>query len=556
MSSGPSFPVDRRHRFHPARSRHARLVSAAGLFATLMIPVFVSAQPPCTVVDNGTGTVDLPPPGCGYLSPSDVHMIINGLPPGTTIRVGTEHQKFFNVTRSPGGPLGGEVEQFSSILFMHMQGTGELAGYNRNLGMQVQSEIHTAPRTPGSPLQSFDTDMFRQAGQLPPGDPDFDLLRITAGTGFGMPSPGHTTLTRNGPPGSDYNVDSFFDISYKIEFVGAPGGPLAGRMGSTTGTIRMGTGQPAPPQPCVLVDDDGDGTVNLPPVGCGYLSPEDVHRMINGLPPGTTIHIGAEHDRFFNIQTQPGGPLGGEVEQFGSSLTLHMQGDGELQNFTRQKQVQVNCEVHTAPRMPGQPVQSFDTDMFRLGGQLPPGDPDFDLLQITAGTGFGMPSPGHTTLTRLGPEAGPPQYNVDSFFDVFYEIEFVGRPGGPLGGMMGSTTGTIRMQTGNPPTTGIAEESAAPAKQSQILVNRPDPFNPSTMIEFVLAKAGMTQLEVYDASGRLVRRLIDQDFPAGRHEARWDGLDTSANKVVSGTYFIKLKLDGKAIGTEKATVVK
>ena len=34
-------------------------------------------------------------------------------------------------------------------------------------------------------------------------------------------------------------MDSFFDITYRIDFVGAPGGPLAGRTGSTTRTDRF-----------------------------------------------------------------------------------------------------------------------------------------------------------------------------------------------------------------------------------------------------------------------------------------------------------------------------
>lgn len=66
------------------------------------------------------------------------------------------------------------------------------------------------------------------------GDPDFDLLRITAGTSFGLPSPGQTTLTDLG--GGNWFVDSFFDITYRIDFIGAPGGILAGMSGSTTGT--------------------------------------------------------------------------------------------------------------------------------------------------------------------------------------------------------------------------------------------------------------------------------------------------------------------------------
>jgi hypothetical protein len=89
-------------------------------------------------------------------------------------------------------------------------------------------------------------------GQLPPGDPDFDLLRITAGTSFGMPSPGHTTLMRL--PGGNWAVDSFFDITYRIDFVGHPGGPFGGMSGSTTGTIRMQVGEhiPEPTTACLV----------------------------------------------------------------------------------------------------------------------------------------------------------------------------------------------------------------------------------------------------------------------------------------------------------------
>ncbi len=42
--------------------------------------------------------------------------------------------------------------------------------------------------------------------------------------------------------------------------------------------------------PCEI-PDDGTGTIPLPPIGCDYLSPDNVWKIIDGLPPGTTIEL-------------------------------------------------------------------------------------------------------------------------------------------------------------------------------------------------------------------------------------------------------------------------
>jgi hypothetical protein len=220
----------------------------------------------CVVPDNGGGTVDLPPAGCEYLSPDEVHMIIDGLPVGTTIRLAPIHRDFIcgqggaitpgcpppGTCEGAGGSLGGNSDCFDSQLQLDAVGTGDLDGFHRVLSIPIFCQVHTAPRTPGAPVQDFDTEMFLLQGQIT-GDPDFDLLSVTGGGGNGLPSPGHTTLTRVGGPGGPYAVDSFFDITYRIDFQGAPGSPLQGMSGSTTATIRMSTGTHAQTVPAANV---------------------------------------------------------------------------------------------------------------------------------------------------------------------------------------------------------------------------------------------------------------------------------------------------------------
>jgi hypothetical protein len=73
----------------------------------------------------------------------------------------------------------------------------------------------------------------------------------------------------------------------------------------------------------------------------------------------------------------------------------------------------------------------------------------------------------------------------------------------------------------------------------------PNPFNPATRVAFDLARAGLARLDIHDARGRLVRRLVAEDLPAGRHERVWDGRDDGGQAVASGTYFARLAADGR-----------
>ena len=55
-----------------------------------------------------------------------------------------------------------------------------------------------------------------------------------------------------------------------------------------------------------------------------------------------------------------------------------------------------------------------------------------------------------------------------------------------------------------------------------------------------MRRPGRVRLGVYDASGRLVRRLVDGERRAGAETVVWDGLNASGARLGAGVYFVRL----------------
>jgi Tol biopolymer transport system component len=70
--------------------------------------------------------------------------------------------------------------------------------------------------------------------------------------------------------------------------------------------------------------------------------------------------------------------------------------------------------------------------------------------------------------------------------------------------------------------------------------NYPDPFNPSTQIEFDLAEYSQVRVAIYDILGRKIITLADGVREAGRYHKTWEGMDANGNPVVSGVYFLRM----------------
>ena len=91
--------------------------------------------------------------------------------------------------------------------------------------------------------------------------------------------------------------------------------------------------------------------------------------------------------------------------------------------------------------------------------------------------------------------------------------------------------------------------SLLPVK-TELTDSYPNPFNPTTSINYGLQKDGYVEIMVYDASGRLVEALVNQNQTAGYHSITWN-----ASNQASGMYFAKM-VAGEVIQTQKLVLLK
>ena len=85
--------------------------------------------------------------------------------------------------------------------------------------------------------------------------------------------------------------------------------------------------------------------------------------------------------------------------------------------------------------------------------------------------------------------------------------------------------------------------------------NYPNPFNPTTNINFSVQQISEISLSIHALDGKLVRRLLLGDLQIGSHSVSWDGRDQSLCQVPSGIYIYRLQ-SGHHSGAGKMTLLK
>jgi hypothetical protein len=108
-----------------------------------------------------------------------------------------------------------------------------------------------------------------------------------------------------------------------------------------------------------------------------------------------------------------------------------------------------------------------------------------------------------------------------------------------------SMTGTVDM-----------EESTIISSASDFnLTNFPNPFNPTTTINFSLPEESNVNLSVYNVKGQKVKQLVNEHFTSGQHSIVWSGKDNNNKSVSSGIYFYKISA-GKSTSMRKMLLLK
>ncbi len=183
---------------------------------------------------------------------------------------------------------------------------------------------------------------------------------------------------------------------------------------------------------------------------------------------------------------------------------------------------------------------------------------DFDLLQATglSVAAYNNTSSGLTyTLTQTTPNSAASTARFVLSGHSYNYIRDLGTPGSfparvtHLENVIQNFLGTpLNLPVGFP---------GAPQFANALKANYPNPFNPTTRIEYSIKEAGHVSLKVYNAAGQLVRTLVNevQTPQEALFAAPWNGKNNAGQTVSSGVYFYKL-VATNFIQTKKMVLLK
>ena len=86
--------------------------------------------------------------------------------------------------------------------------------------------------------------------------------------------------------------------------------------------------------------------------------------------------------------------------------------------------------------------------------------------------------------------------------------------------------------------------------------NYPNPFNPTTTLQYALPQAADVALTVYNVLGQPVRTLVAERQNAGRYAVEWDATNDQGHRLSAGLYFYRLQAGGDFREVKKMLLLK
>jgi endoglucanase len=102
--------------------------------------------------------------------------------------------------------------------------------------------------------------------------------------------------------------------------------------------------------------------------------------------------------------------------------------------------------------------------------------------------------------------------------------------------------------------TAVGTTTSTP-KEFTLGQNFPNPFNPSTTIEYSVPRTSHVNLTIYNLLGQRVRTLVDREMNQGSHPVQWDGTDDNHSQLPSGMYVYRMQA-GEFTATQKLILSK
>ena len=92
-------------------------------------------------------------------------------------------------------------------------------------------------------------------------------------------------------------------------------------------------------------------------------------------------------------------------------------------------------------------------------------------------------------------------------------------------------------------------------KSFKLYDNYPNPFNPTTTIEFLIKARNSVTITIFDMMGNTIKTLANQTMEPGSKSITWDSLDENNNPASSGVYFYSLQI-GQQNQTKKMILLR